>query len=143
MVSEYFDKAGEATNITADRLTFFKSPDYSLKFNIPFKTDAGLIEVVSAYRVQHKTHRLPTKGGTRMASNVDLDEVEALACLMTLKNTIVGLPYGGAKGGIQVDPRLLSKAECEQVLRNYTIALAKKQSIGACVDVPGPDIGTS
>lgn len=71
--------------------------------------DSGLIETVPAYRVQHKTHRLPTKGGTRYAINVDLQEVEALACLMTLKCSVAGLPYGGAKGGIQVDPRLLSK----------------------------------
>jgi glutamate dehydrogenase (NAD(P)+) len=61
---------------------------------------------------------------------------------MTLKNTIVGLPYGGAKGGIQVDPKMLSKKELERITRNYTMALAKKQSIGACVDVPGPDLGT-
>ena len=93
-----------------------KSPDYSLKFNIPFRSgiflanvDSGIIEVVEAFRVQHKTHRLPTKGGTRYSLHVSIEEAEALACLMTLKNTIVGLPYGGAKGGIQVDPRMLSK----------------------------------
>ena len=69
--------------------------------------------------MQHKTHKLPTKGGTRYASSINLEEVEALASLMTIKNTIAGLPYGGAKGGIKVDPRSLSS-----------------------VDVPGPDIGT-
>jgi glutamate dehydrogenase (NAD(P)+) len=97
-------------------LNFLKSPDYSLKFNIPFRSgiflanvDSGIIEVVEAFRVQHKTHRLPTKGGTRYSLHVSIEEAEALACLMTLKNTIVGLPYGGAKGGIQVDPRMLSK----------------------------------
>ena len=75
MVSQYFDKAGQATGISQDRLNFLKSPDYSLKFNIPFLTDAGLIEVVEAYRVQHKTHKLPTKGGTRYASSINLQEV--------------------------------------------------------------------
>lgn len=65
--------------------------------------------MVEAYRVQHKTHKLPTKGGTRYASSINLEEVEALASLMTIKNTIAGLPYGGAKGGIKVDPRSLSK----------------------------------
>jgi len=90
-------------------LNFLKSPDYSLKFNIPYRTDSGIIEVVEAFRVQHKTHRLPTKGGTRYSLHVSIEEAEALACLMTLKNTIVGLPYGGAKGGIQVDPKMLSK----------------------------------
>ena len=99
-------------------LNFLKSPDYSLKFNIPYRTgtlsnylDSGIIEVVEAFRVQHKTHRLPTKGGTRYSVHVSIEEAEALACLMTLKNTIVGLPYGGAKGGIQVDPKMLSKRE--------------------------------
>jgi glutamate dehydrogenase (NAD(P)+) len=92
--------------------------------------------------VQHKTHRLPTKGGTRYSSNLNIEEVEALATLMTIKCTVVGLPYGGAKGGIKVDPKLLSKKELEQLTRNYTIALAKKSSIGAHMDVLGPDIGT-
>ena len=71
-----------------------------------------------------------------------MQEVEALASLMTIKNTIAGLPYGGAKGGIKIDPRLHSKAEIERVTRNYTTALCKKASLGPAVDVPGPDIGT-
>ena len=82
MVRQYFDKAGEAAGIPKDRLTFLKNPDFSLKFHIPFLTgisfhrvDAGLIEVVEAYRVQHKTYRLPTKGGTRYATSLNLDEV--------------------------------------------------------------------
>jgi glutamate dehydrogenase (NAD(P)+) len=98
--------------------------------------------VVEAYRVQHKTHRLPTKGGTRYSDEIHLEEVEALASLMTIKNTIAGLPYGGAKGGIKVDPRTLSKSEIERVTRNYATALCKKAAIGPAVDVPGPDIGT-
>ena len=85
---------------------------------------------------------MPTKGGTRYASSINLQEVEALASLMTIKNTIAGLPYGGAKGGIKIDPRLHSKAEIERVTRNYTTALCKKASLGPAVDVPGPDIGT-
>lgn len=66
--------------------------------------------MVEAYRVQHKTHRLPTKGGTRYSTSINLEEVEALSSLMTIKNIIAGLPYGGAKGGIKVDPRTLSPA---------------------------------
>lgn len=92
--------------------------------------------------MQHKTHRLPTKGGTRFSENINLEEVEALASLMTIKNTIAGLPYGGGKGGIKVDPRSLSKSEIERVTRNYTTALCKKGALGAAVDVPGPDVGT-
>lgn len=67
--------------------------------------------MIPAYRCQHKTHKLPTKGGTRYADNVDIDEVEALACLMTLKLTIAHLPYGGAKGGIKFNPRNYSARE--------------------------------
>lgn len=99
--------------------------------------------MISAYRCQHKTHKLPTKGGTRYAKNVDIDEVEALACLMTIKCSIVNLPYGGAKGGICIDPRKYSLRELESLTRQYAVRLAKKNSIGASVDVPGPDLGTS
>ena len=72
------------------------------------KPDNGTIETISAYRCQHKTHKLPTKGGTRYAENVDIEEVEALACLMTIKCSIINLPYGGAKGGICINPRKYS-----------------------------------
>ncbi len=70
-----------------------------------FNSDDGSIEVIPAYRCQHKTYKLPTKGGTRYAENVDIHEVEALACLMTLKCATVNIPYGGAKGGICFNPR--------------------------------------
>ena len=105
-------------------------------------SDDGTIEMIPAYRCQHKTHKLPTKGGTRYAENVDMEEVEALASLMTLQCSIVHLPYGGAKGGICFNPRKYSAAEIERVTRQYAIKLAKKNSIGAAVDVPGPDVGT-
>jgi len=71
-------------------------------------SDDGTLETICAYRCQHKTHKLPTKGGTRYAENVDIEEVEALACLMSIKCSIVGLPYGGAKGGICINPRKYS-----------------------------------
>jgi glutamate dehydrogenase (NAD(P)+) len=99
--------------------------------------------MIPAFRCQHKTHKLPTKGGTRYAENVDIEEVEALACLMTLKCSVVNLPYGGAKGGICFNPRNYSAGEIERLTRQYAIKLAKKNSIGAAVDVPGPDVGTS
>ena len=105
--------------------------------------DNGKIEMIPAFRCQHKTHKLPTKGGTRYAPNVDIEEVEALACLMTLKCSIVNLPYGGAKGGICFNPRNYSVAEIERVTRQYATKLAKKNSLGSAVDVPGPDVGTS
>lgn len=73
--------------------------------------DNGTLETISAYRCQHKTHKLPTKGGTRYAENVNIEEVEALACLMTIKCSIVNLPFGGAKGGICINPRKYSARE--------------------------------
>jgi glutamate dehydrogenase (NAD(P)+) len=99
--------------------------------------------MIPAFRCQHKTYKLPTKGGTRYADNVDIEEVEALACLMTLKCAIVNLPYGGAKGGIRFNPRNYTPGEIKRLTMEYAKKLAKKNSIGAAVDVPGPDVGTS
>lgn len=98
--------------------------------------------MIPAFRCQHKTHKLPTKGGTRYAENVDIAEVEALACLMTLKCTTVHLPYGGSKGGISFNPRNYSAGEIERLTKQFALKLAKKNSIGAAIDVPGPDVGT-
>lgn len=86
---------------------------------------------------------MPTKGGTRYAENVDIEEVEALATLMTLKCSVVNLPYGGAKGGVRINPKKYSQAELERITRQYALRLAKKNSIGSAIDVPGPDVGTS
>ena len=112
MVEQYFDKAGALTNIRPDKLNFYKKADNVVKFNLTLTRgnsipilDDGTIEVIPAYRCQHKTYKLPTKGGTRYAENVDIHEVEALACLMTLKCATVHIPYGGAKGGICFNPR--------------------------------------
>jgi len=143
MVESYFDKAAKHTEIKPDIIEFYKKPDNVVKFNLTLKRDDGSLSVIPAYRCQHKTHKLPTKGGTRYAEEVDIEEVEALACLMTLKCSIVNLPYGGAKGGVCFNPKAHSAREIEAVTRQYALKLAKKNSLGASVDVPGPDIGTS
>ena len=94
-------------------------------------------------RAQHSTHLLPTKGGTRYDENINLQEVEALASLMTFKLAIADVPFGGAKGGVKINPRELSSNELERVTRRYTMELIKKGFIGASVDCLGPDMGTN
>lgn len=105
--------------------------------------DDGSVKTVTCYRAQHSTHVLPTKGGTRYADDINLQEVEALASLMTFKLAIADVPFGGAKGGVRINPRELSKGELERVTRRYTMELIKKGFIGASVDCLGPDMGTS
>jgi len=91
----------------------------------------------------NSTHKLPVKGGTRYSPHIDLQEVEALASLMTFKLAIADVPFGGAKGGVKIDPKTLSSAELERVTRKYTMELIKKNFIGAAVDCLGPDMGTN
>jgi len=105
--------------------------------------DDGSIRSVVCYRAQHSTHLLPTKGGTRYDDHINLQEVEALASLMTFKLAIADVPFGGAKGGIKINPRELSTNELERVTRRYTMELIKKGFIGASVDCLGPDMGTN
>lgn len=105
--------------------------------------DDGSLRTVTCYRAQHSTHKLPCKGGTRYSDHVDLQEVEALASLMTFKLAIADVPFGGGKGGIKINPRELSSGELERVTRKYTMELIKKGFIGAAVDCLGPDMGTN
>lgn len=117
--------------------------DHVLRFQIPIKRDDGSIETLTCYRAQHKHHLMPTKGGTRYADDITLQETVALASLMTMKMTVANLPFGGAKGGIRFDPKKYSKREIETITRKYTTELAKKSFIGPQNDVLGPDMGTN
>jgi glutamate dehydrogenase (NAD(P)+) len=112
---------------------------YMVRFPVRIGND---IQVFSGWRVQHSHHRLPTKGGIRYATHVTQDEVMALAALMTYKCAIVDVPFGGAKGGIQMDPKLYTEEEIERITRRYTMELIRRNCIGPGVDVPAPDYGT-
>ncbi|CAD8118936.1 unnamed protein product [Paramecium sonneborni] len=141
-VYQYFDKAAALTNIPVDMLNYYKKTDCVIKFHLPLVRDDGTVECIPAFRAQHKTHKLPTKGGTRLSEHIHTEEVEALSLLMTFKNAVLELPYGGAKGGLKMNPKKYSKREIESLMRRFTIELAKRNFIGAAIDVPGPDLGT-
>jgi len=109
--------------------------------HFPVQMDDGRIEVFTGYRVQHNNSLGPFKGGLRFHPSVDLDEVRALAMWMTWKSAIVGIPFGGAKGGIQIDPSSYSRRELERITRRFTYAL--NGNIGPEYDIPAPDVNTS
>jgi len=143
MLHQFFDEAGELANIPKDKLELYKQCDMVLKVRLPLIRDNGKIEFIPAYRAQHKRHRLPTKGGIRFNESINLQEMEGLAALNTIKCAVCDLPFGGSKGGIAINPRKYSPREIEDLTRRYTLELAKKNFIGAAIDVPGPDFGTS
>ena len=142
-VKLFYADAASQTGIEEQYLNLIKACQTVVRFNIPLRRDNGELETVTCYRAQHSTHKLPTKGGTRYSDHVDLQEVEALASLMTFKLAIADVPFGGAKGGIKIDPKKYSQAEIERVTRKYTMELIKKGFIGAQVDCLGPDMGTN
>lgn len=117
------------------------TPRRELAVSIPIRRDDGTQEVLHGYRVQHNFTRGPGKGGVRFAPNVDFDEVRALAMWMTWKSALLRLPYGGAKGGVTVDPTKYSQAELERITRRYTAEISP--IIGPEKDIPAPDMGTN
>ncbi|KKT67418.1 MAG: glutamate dehydrogenase, glutamate dehydrogenase (NADP+) [Candidatus Curtissbacteria bacterium GW2011_GWC1_44_33] len=120
---------------------FLKKPQKVLKGKITITLDSGKKKSFEAFRVQHNNSRGPFKGGTRFHPKVNEDEMKALALLMTLKCAAIDIPYGGAKGGVTVDPKTLSEGELERLTRAYTRLIAPV--IGPQVDIPGPDVNTN
>lgn len=116
-------------------------PDKIIEFRATVQLDNGPLKVFHCYRIQHSDVLGPYKGGIRFHPDVDIDEVKALAIWMSLKTALVDLPYGGAKGGITVDPKTLTITELERLVRKYTFRLVN--DIGPNIDIPAPDMGTS
>ncbi len=135
-----FDRAAELMKLDPNLRQRLKLPDRSLVVSVPVRMDDGRVEVFTGYRVIHDSSRGPSKGGIRYHPEVNLGEVAALAMWMTWKCALAGLPYGGAKGGVRVDPKKLSRDELQRLTRRYAAEILP--FIGPDKDIPAPDVGT-
>ena len=134
-------QAAHILHLSPESLQALATPKRVIETAIPLLHDDGVLRYYRGYRVQHNDARGPFKGGIRFHPSIDLDEVRALALWMTIKTAVVDLPFGGAKGGIAIDPAMLSSAECERLSRGYVTAFA--DCIGPHKDVPAPDVNTN
>lgn len=140
-VEFFFDQAAKVTGHPQGLLDQIKECNSVYKMKFPLK-HAGKYEIINAFRVEHSHHKLPVKGGIRYAGMVNEDEVMALAALMTFKCALVDVPFGGAKGGVKIEPREYDDEVIERITRRYTHEMVKKDFIGPGIDVPAPDYGT-
>ncbi len=141
-VDYVFDRAARLLDISPGLAHKIKvcNATYIVRFGVRLR---GGIETFVGFRAVHSEHLEPVKGGIRYAPNVDQDEIEALAALMTYKCALVEVPFGGAKGGLRIDPRQYQEHELEQITRRFTYELVKRDLIHPAQNVPAPDMGTS
>jgi len=140
IAKQQIERVGKHLKLEPGLLEILKSPQRELSVNFPVRMDDGKIRVFNGYRVQFNGALGPYKGGIRYHPQVNLDEVRALSCWMTWKTSLMGLPYGGSKGGVVCDPKKMSKAELERMTRRYTTAIST--IIGPEQDIPAPDVYT-
>lgn len=133
--------AAQKINLEKGLLEIFSTPERTIQVNFPLKLESGEVKIIHGYRVQYNNFLGPYKGGLRYHPQVDMDEVKSLAFWMMIKNAVVDVPFGGGKGGVEVDPKQLSKSELEQLTRSFARELAP--NIGPEMDVPAPDVNTN
>jgi glutamate dehydrogenase (NAD(P)+) len=136
-----FDEAAGRLGLSEAMRAVLRKPKRELVVNFPVQMDNGDVEIFTGYRVQHNITRGPAKGGVRFSPHVSLDEVRALSMWMTWKCAVVGIPFGGAKGGVICDPHQMSSGELERMTRRYTTEIAVL--IGPDSDIPAPDMNTN
>ena len=139
-VTRYFDQACDQLGVRDEVRNLICTPDREMRVEIPVRMDNGDLEVFIGYRIQHNGSRGPYKGGVRYHPEADEEEIRALAALMTWKTALVDIPFGGAKGGVQCDPRKMSARELQALTRRFTRSIS--QIIGVNRDIPAPDVGT-
>jgi glutamate dehydrogenase (NAD(P)+) len=139
-VLDRLDEAAELAKLDADVHRMLRTPKRVLEVSIPVRLDDGTVEVFTGWRVHHDTTRGPGKGGIRFHPDLDVDEVKALAAMMTFKTALLGLPFGGAKGGVRCDPRSLSAGELERLTRRFAYEISPL--LGPQTDIPAPDVNT-
>ena len=140
-VNVFFDRAADRLDLDDGVRELLRRPWRELRVSVPVRMDDGRIEVFTGYRIQHNGVRGPYKGGVRYHPTADEEDVRALASLMTWKNAVVEIPFGGAKGGVQCDPRTMSEGELNRLTRRYTTNIEHLLAVNR--DIPAPDMGTN
>ncbi|KKQ89316.1 MAG: Glutamate dehydrogenase [Berkelbacteria bacterium GW2011_GWA2_38_9] len=138
---EQLQSSAQIANIKPEIINMLQKPEREITVNLPIQMDDGQVKIFTGFRIQHNSALGPYKGGLRFHPQVDIDEVRALALWMAIKCAVAGIPYGGGKGGITIDPKTLSESELEKLSRTFVDKIYKY--IGPHVDVPAPDVNTN